>query len=305
MENEKPKEQKKNDEISMNFFKRLKISIINFEQYHIIAADGWKKALTYMIKLVLLFSLIITIATSYKINTIIQDICKYTQTEIPDFKIENNEFTISSETPVVINDNQINKIKIILKNDDDISKELIAFDNNKTNLIIVTKNYIYVDAMSGKVKYSIADLCNSFNIETLTKNQLISELQSNKLFYIMYIYVFIVLFFIYFVSILIDVMALSFVGYLVSRMIGLPLKYGAVFSIAVSAMTLSIVLNVAYILANMFFGFTIKYFQVMYTIISYIYLLFSVFLMKSNLLKIKTKKVFNNEKNSETGEENN
>ena len=63
------------------------------------------------------------------------------------------------------------------------------------------------------------------------------------------------------------------------------MRYQAVFSMSIYALTLSIILNMIYILINIFFDFEIKYFQVMYTAIAYICLAAAIFMIKSDFIK--------------------
>lgn len=276
------------ESLHMGFFKKLKISMVNFEQYHIIAAEGWKKAIIYLLELVLLFSLIISCVTSYKLSRMTNAICLYAKNNIPDFRIENNEFYIDAVEPIIIENKDNIKTKIVLTNDTDSNQYMDSYQNNQENLIIITKQYIHIRTSNGGyVRYSIQDICDRFEVSKITKSELIEVLSKNSVFYILLI--FIGLFLIYFISTLLDILALSVVGILVSRIIGISLKYSAIFGIATSSITLSVIINLFYIVLNMFTGFTIKYFQVMYSLVSYIYLIVSIILMRSNLIKIKTK----------------
>lgn len=63
------------------------------------------------------------------------------------------------------------------------------------------------------------------------------------------------------------------------------LNIGKSFNIAVHALTLSLILNMIYIVINTLTGFTIKYFQVMYTAIAYIYIITAIFMIKSDYNK--------------------
>ena len=53
----------------------------------------------------------------------------------------------------------------------------------------------------------------------------------------------------------------------------------------VHALTLPIILNILYIILNAFTGYTIKYFQIMYTAISYIYMVAAILIIKSDYIK--------------------
>lgn len=84
---------------------------------------------------------------------------------------------------------------------------------------------------------------------------------------------------------MLDVVLLAILGYIVSRLFRIPLKFGPVFNIAVYSMTLPILLNAIYILINLLTGFEIKYFTIMYNAISYIYMITAILLIKSDLIK--------------------
>ena len=56
---------------------------------------------------------------------------------------------------------------------------------------------------------------------------------------------------------------------------------------AIHALTLPIILNVAYIIINTYTGFYIKYFEVMYTTISYICMVAAILSIRSDLIKEK------------------
>ena len=49
-------------EIRLSFFRRMKMSIFDFDKYHIIASEGLGRAMMYLIKLMLLFALSINIS---------------------------------------------------------------------------------------------------------------------------------------------------------------------------------------------------------------------------------------------------
>ena len=94
----------------------------------------------------------------------------------------------------------------------------------------------------------------------------------------MFIYMFVV----YLASILVDALVLGFLAYLIARIFRMKIKYSASFSMSVHALTLSIILNMVYIIIN---GWTVKYFQFMYTAISYIYIVTAILMIKTDYMK--------------------
>lgn len=92
------------------------------------------------------------------------------------------------------------------------------------------------------------------------------------------------MFVIYFVSTTVDAIMLALLGYLFSRIVGIRMKFKATFNMGVYALTLPIILNLIYIVVNAFTGFEIKYFQWMYTTISYIYMIVAILMIKTDLI---------------------
>ena len=93
------------------------------------------------------------------------------------------------------------------------------------------------------------------------------------------------LYMIYLASTFVDVIILSFLGYLTTKLTGLRICYSALFNMGIYAITLSVLLNMLYLIIYTFTGFVIEYFQVMYTAISYIYIVTAILLIKSDLIK--------------------
>ncbi len=92
------------------------------------------------------------------------------------------------------------------------------------------------------------------------------------------------IFILYFTSFLVDAVILAALGYIVSIMYRIKIKYKATFNMALHALTLPIVLNLLYIIVNAFTGFYIKYFQIMYTTISYIYMIVAILMIKTDII---------------------
>ena len=81
------------------------------------------------------------------------------------------------------------------------------------------------------------------------------------------------------------VLMLSFLGFLTTKIIKLRMRYAAIFNMSVYAITLSLLLEIIYIPINVFTGFTIKYFDVMYVTVATIYLVAAIFIIKSEFIK--------------------
>lgn len=106
-----------------------------------------------------------------------------------------------------------------------------------------------------------------------------------KIFAIFTVVMFIYLYIIYLIQILLDILLLSVVGYLLSRIVGLRFKYSSIFNMSTYALTLPIILYMLYIVLNTLTGFYIKLFDIAYNAISYIYIATAMLMIKSDLIK--------------------
>ena len=65
----------------------------------------------------------------------------------------------------------------------------------------------------------------------------------------------------------------------------MKMRYVALFNMSIYALTLSTILNIVYLLINIFTNFTIEYFSVMYITVATIYLLAAILIINSELIK--------------------
>ena len=93
------------------------------------------------------------------------------------------------------------------------------------------------------------------------------------------------MFIVYISSILIDILLFTILGFIVARIARLRLKYSAIYNIATYSLTLPLILNLIYFIINRITGFTIEYFQIMYTAIASIYVITAILMIKSDVIK--------------------
>ena len=165
---------------------------------------------------------------------------------------EDNQFTVGfSDVIGIIINNNINNI------------EEIQESNNYQMSIGILKNNVVLKS-------------NGIGMQNYTEY---STLESG--------YIISIILFIMFLleQIIIDVFLISIFGFLLSRILGLKLKYNSIFNISVYSLTLSILLYLLYIIVNLFTGFNIIYFYIAYRGIAYVYIVTALLIIKSDLIK--------------------
>ena len=272
----------------MNFFKRVKNAVTNFDEYKNFSEEKLSTAIKYLLKLTLIFTIIVTIALSIKLIDETNKAINIFETEFPEFKFENNNLIIDKDNTQFIKGDKFGVFGIIV---DSQKEELNDIDKSNDYQIVVglLKNKIVIkniDNMQNTITYE--QISQDYDLSNLNKQSIIDVTSSNlvtRIYVVIIIISLIYLFVAYFIQILMDVLLLSLIGFLLSKIIGVKFKYKSIFSMSVYSLTLSILLYLIYIVVNLFTGFNIVYFDVAYDAIAYIYIVTAMLMIKSDLIK--------------------
>lgn len=285
----------KNEE-KLTFWKKLKISITDFERYQDLAAERVIKTIIYISTILLIFSLVVAGTYTYKISATISDISNYIKENIETITFKNNKLNIipkSQEESIIIDNEDIGVMVIINTNleEEQQINEAINEISLTDNGILMLKDKILIKHELLKEPYEsyYKDIAEQYNINKIDKEEALALLSFDTIkpilattFGILFIYFFII---IYVPTTLIDAIILSVFGYIVSSISRIRLKYSAIYNMAVYSLTLPIVLNLVYFIVNSFTGFTIKYFEIMYTTVATIYIAAAILMIRSDVIK--------------------
>ena len=286
------------DKIKLGFFRKLKLAVFNLEKYSQFALEKTSESLKYLLKLTLLFSLIISLAITYKTAEFINDSKQRIENELPDFQISNNTLTTVSTEPTVLENSELIDYSIIIDSNENIEDSKIEEYKKKIELynfgVVFLKNEIIVKnsmTMNNNLEtYSYDDALKLLNDEdnSINKQDLLNRINSiepSVLYISLFLTFVIYMFTSYFIAILFETLLLFIMGYFTCRLVNLKLKNNQVYNIAIYSLTLPILLNAIYIPVRMITNFNIEYFQIMYTTISVIYLVTSILMMKTEMTK--------------------
>lgn len=272
----------------LNFFKKMWYSITNFEKYPYMAAEGVGRAISYLIGITAIFVIAVSISVVY--NSL-KSVKEKLINEFPEISYTDNQLQVDSDTSIIIEteeDEGIRKIVIDTKTEDE--EEINNYLEELETGILVLKDKIIatnIDGVGGKTEYTYSDVINNLglNITEFTKKDVLDYINSPQIYLILFLIMFVYLIVIYIFTVLIDAITLSLLGLITSKFVGLRMKYVALFNMSVYALTLSIILNIIYVIVNCFIELTIEYFQVAYIAIAYIYLIAVIFIIKSDFIK--------------------
>lgn len=290
----------KEEVVNINFFKKVWYSITKFEKYPVMAAEGFGKALTYLIILTSIVTVFAVIGSLLQMNKIVSGLAGYIQENIPEFSYGEGKVTMEIEEPIVIKDVKYKGIDKIVVNplaENAEQKE----QSEKDELINGTTIFFFKDEiiLEGKAEngeiakqsYTYSDFIANYtgeNIESFNKSDLVEYITSQKMmpFYSRYgLSIFVYLLMVNVIVAMLDAFEIALLGWITASIARIKMKFIAMYNMAVHALTLPMLLNILYIIINYFTKFTINYFQVAYIAIAYIYLAATIFIIKDDLIK--------------------
>lgn len=272
----------------ISFFNRIKDAVINFDKYLGFSEEKLSVAIKYILKLALIFTLIITIALTVKIVQEANNAIASFQNEAPEFNFQNNELIIEGDKQKIIEGDESGYFGVIVDaQNENLSDVGEAADYQR--VIGVLKDKLVVKDVEGvETSLTYEELSKNYDLNNINKNTVLQFLSGNnmtKIYAIFVVIVFIYFFIVYLIQFLFDILLLSVVGYLLAKIVGVKFKYKSIFNMSIYAITLSIILYLSYMIINLFTGFTIKYFEIAYNAIAYIYMITAMLMIKSDLIK--------------------
>lgn len=315
-------ESKKEKKKGINFFKKVWYSTTKFDKYIEMAEEGVKKSTKYLVKIILLFALIISIIGIYDTNLKLDEGLKYIAQDLPDFTYSNNQLNIDV-TEVIRGEDTIfdlgNIIVDTVTEEEDIIQEYkkeIAESEKRTGIIILKNKIIQVvetneneEVKTNEISYGyVATTLLGKTTSEFSKADILAFLDGTGRIYISVVnfLIYILAYFMtYFASTIVYVFLLAITGNITALITKVRLKFRTIYSISVYSLTLPTILSLIYFIVKYFTGLQIKFFDIAYVAIGYVYLVTVIFLMKTDLTKKQENPIEEVNKEVEQTKENN
>lgn len=279
------------------FFRDFIKSIKNFEKYEDFALEGIKGSLKYILKLIILFCIILSIVFSYVIVKNINDMYQDLKNTAPNFTFKDNTLNVESNESILIEKyNRFLGTILIDTTEEANEEECIDTMNHYNKGIILLKNEMIVinNSNHSKMKAKYSDFAKSIhqqfaeeNIEIESKEDAIDKIQQINIFSLagaVFFTFFLSNIIVYVANFLLYALVLTLLAFLIARISKMKMNFANSFGIATHALTLSIILNLIYIILNSLTGFEIKYFDWMYNTIAYIYVIVAILMIKTDFI---------------------
>lgn len=289
----KQPEEQKETKTKVGFFKKMWDSIVKIEKYPDMAAEGLGKAFAYICKVVAILAIVLCLGTMAQTYQMLQEGVNYLQNEFPEFSYKDGILDIAFEEKIIISedDSYVGKTIIDTKTEEQqtINQYISELEETGSGMIILKNQVIMKNgSVSGTINYNYDELLGQMGIIEFNKQTVVDYAHSPEvinLYVSVFITIFVYSFMMYLLTTLSNAVFLAVFGYLTTWFARIKMRFVAVFNMSIYALTLSIVLNMLYIIVNMFIDFNIEYFQVMYVSVAAIYLVAAIFILKTEFIK--------------------
>jgi hypothetical protein len=273
----------------LNFFNRIKIAIFKLEDYGMFLGERLSVAIKYFFILILILSIVISVIDSYDFSKMIGKVYNYIENELPDFVYEDGKITFSENVEAYDEDYQF---RLFINTDEEVNEETISdyktqIYNEQYGMIALKDKFIYI-VDGNEIEYSYSDLLTQYSLDINNKNELvekISEISSMSIVMVFFVMNLIAIYISNIITMAGDLLVVALFGYVAARICGIRFKLSPVFSLSIYSLTLSIVLTGIYSVVYTLTGFVIKYFDIMYLLIAYVYIIAAIMMIKYDLIK--------------------
>lgn len=287
----------KNEEIKINpprkmgFFKRIQVSIFKVENYGEFVLEKTSVAISYFFKLMLCVAIITAIATTIQTHTIVSKAFSYLKNEMPDFTLEDGIISFEEDTTgydedldfyaVFSSKNELTDSQI-----DELEKDVQKYTSA---LIYLQDRIVYYDGEEFSA-FKYADIISEYNLNITNRYDVVKLVDSLGVTGVDLTYLFATLISSYILNIItvaFDIVLVLCFAILTSRICGVNMPVLKMLSLSIYSLTLSIILSAVYSVVYTFTNFYIEYFQIMYIVVAYIYLIAAILIIKSDVIKQK------------------
>ena len=275
------------------FFNKLIIAIKDFDKYIDFAASSVVDTMSYIVKLVAIFTIFLTAISLYSVSKQVNKIYKFIDEEISEMTYKDGNLNVlgKSNDALILEDNILDRIIIDTTESKEQQDKYISDIQKFSSGIVFLKDKMAIKVANSNsmvITYSYSELLENQNINNFNKNDVLDKISGKNIINIYIIIFGISYFYLYitsFINFIIYAILIGSLGYFTAILLRLRIRYAAMCKMAIYSLTLPLILNIVYIIINAFTGFEIEYFDIIYIAISYIYIIAAILMIKADMIK--------------------
>lgn len=289
-----------NENKKVGFFSRVKIAVTKLENYGMFLEEKTSVAIKYFFLIVLILTVVMAGVQTYSIMKMVNKGYQYIKNEMPDFSYKDEKLQFSE----IINayDEEFDIYMIADTSETVDEKNMQEYkDKIKSNGMIFLKDKVIYKSGNDEIEYKYSEFAAQYDVDSLDKAKLMEEIDTIGMIGIaVTIFAVIVmgLYIIQLISIFMDWLVITIFAFISARICRININFKHSFNISIYALTLPIILTMLYNVAYYLAGFYTEYFRIVYLLISYVYIVAVILMIKSDLLKqqIEVSKVVEEQK---------
>jgi hypothetical protein len=276
----------------MNFSRRFYKAIIDFDAYSKFSEEKLSVAIKYLAVLIALISVILAISCIIKVKIEILAGVQYINDNIENIEIKDKVLSYNNNEPAIYeNDNNLLPI-IIIDTSDTPNLEEYREKIGLYNIgVIILKNEIEICPSTTDESQLITYNFSELLLDDMNKEEILNLFNNNMIYLTLSIVIFSIEFVEQFIYALFVSIILAIVGSIIAFILRIKINFKTGYKIGIYALTLPLILELVYYIVNMYTGFVIKYFDWMYTTISYIYVCVAILMIKADFINFQKKMI--------------
>ena len=294
MEEKKTEKIEKKEE-RIGFFKRLKKAIFELEDYGFFLGEKLTVAFKYFFVLMFLISVIFSLTVAYKSASVVDRGYNYLANEMPEFEFKDGR--LSFKEIVKAYDHDYN-FSFIADTTDGIKKDKIKeykdeiYKGGDYGVLLLNNELIMITSgAENTINYSEYLTSAGFNPEEVKASQkqdfinFVDQIGIQNVLISMFIILTVVTYISNIIIVLSDVCVVAIFGWFAARICGVNFKMNPMIALSIYGLSLSIVLDLIFDIIYIMTGFTVQYFEIIYLLIAYVYIIAAIFMIKYDLIK--------------------
>ena len=273
----------------IDFFSRVKLAVTKIEDYNLLIFEKISVGIKYFFLIVLMFTLIMSLIETFDFYKRFNKVSEFIENELPEFQYLDGKLDFSENVDAF--DNEFS-FKFITDTANDYSSERFNEISNKieTQGLVLFKDKAVLVNSGNNMIIDYIQLQNQFGINEFNNSLFIQKINSTSVGRTISAYFVIIIIGLYIfelISLFMDCFVLSILAFSTARITKTNLSFKQSFNISIYSLTLPIFLYMIYCIANYFFGFYTQYFKILNSLISYVYIVAAIFIIKSDSMKQK------------------
>lgn len=281
------KKEEKDTQLKKGFFKKIWYSIDKIDKYAELSAEGLGRAFKYLVILMIILACITSIGIVKVTAKTVNEFANYIENKVLEINFKDGKLSVKSEEVMLDDKTEFGKIIIDTNiEDEETINKYIEDINEEERAIIILKDKIIRKEMGiiQTINYSEIFKDNQ-NLQFNNKQEFIDYIKNPNIMLNTFV-IYLILFFIsHIIYALIEIIFISIFAYLATIILRLKMRYVAVFNMVVYAITLPTLLQMLYLVINIFYPYTIAYFDLMYILVASIYVMAAIFILKGEFNK--------------------